>query len=274
MKRRAAAFTLVRNESFWLRAWASYYCSCFPQEDVYILDNSSTDNSVVELRSLWPHVHIDTAEHKQDFDADWMRKTVEKKQGELLGSYEVVLFSEADEFLIPDLGVHSSIYEYCSKLATGDIPQPNMPARRARGLGAVHQVGTEPPFDGSTPLLLNRSTMHDLPRYSKTLVTKVPLRYRNGFHYTYSKSGVAEQKKPIDPQLSMLHMLHFDIDVFSQRCIDREAQFGAQANKAWQGYHPDRSVLEGYFRTLWQHSPIYETPKLEIPDRWKTLLSR
>jgi len=275
MKKKAAAFTIVRDEPFWLRVWCNYHCSCFPQEDVYVLDNNTEDDSVAEAKRMWPGMNVVNVQHTKEFDSLWLKATVEQQQRSLLRSYEAVLFSEADEFLIADPSTYSSIYSYCLAFVDGQLPNPERPNRRAKGWGIVHQIDTEPPVDRTKPLLADRNSMWGLPDYNKTLITRVPITYSKGFHLTYSPSNIREVNKPVEPELSMLHAWHIDLDVFCERYEARAKKFGNKVG-VWQGHH-DRKVNEQLFRTRvepwWTRwSPLYDPDECPVPESWKPLL--
>ena len=54
MKRRKAAFTIVKNEPVMLPIWLSYYSKHFDLQDLYVLDHQSTDGSTAaKARRLW-----------------------------------------------------------------------------------------------------------------------------------------------------------------------------------------------------------------------------
>lgn len=271
MKQLAAAMTITRNEPFWLRVWCNYYCSVFPQACVYVLDNSSTDGSVDEIRRLYPQVNIISVPRAQSFDHAWLRDTVQKHQAELLKTYEVVLFAETDEFLIPDLSKHQNIYEYCSAFAKGTLA-PGESSLRATGWSIVHQIDSEPSIDRSTDsvLLTNRSSMWKLPSYNKTLITKVPLTYSTGFHLTY-KDGNRDVNKPIRDDLSLMHGWMIDVDMYHERHV-------ARTNSGAKGHHGSSNLedVKKFFRTHlmpWDTRTILHIAhRYDVPDVWKTLL--
>lgn len=271
MKKRAAAFTITRNEPIWLRVWCNYYCDSFPQEDVYILDNSSSDGSVDLIKQLYPRINVISVPSKVAFDHMWLKRTVEYHQRDLLCQYDVVLFAETDEFLIPNLDQYSNIYEYCLSFRESPARPTSL---RAKGWGIVHQIDTEPDVDVNSgePLLSNRSLMWQLPDYSKTLITKVNLVYARGFHFTYDGQR-REVDRPVEEDLSLMHAWNVDMRMYYQRHLDRKAS-GAV------GFHGSSNLdqVKEFFRTLkqpWDPNrprPLYVGNPYPVPEHWKTLL--
>ena len=152
MKRPAAALTITRNEPFWLRVWCNYYCNVFPQSSVYVLDNSTSDGSVEEIRQIYPEINIISVPNEFSFDHVWLKNTVERHQAELLKPYDVVLFAETDEFLIID-SQDQNIYDYCVAFAHSTLATQET-SLRAIGWGIVHQIDTEPALNKTPGSLL------------------------------------------------------------------------------------------------------------------------
>ena len=61
--KKIAAFTLARNEPIFLRVWCNYYGRFFPHEDIFILNNSSDDGSIEEIKKLFQQDLIDIGQH-------------------------------------------------------------------------------------------------------------------------------------------------------------------------------------------------------------------
>src|SRR5574343_1532600 len=106
MKRKSAVFTICKNEEVFLPMWLKYYRQHFNDEDIYILDHQSDDGSTDNLPSMINHIIV-----KQDlaFDHNWVTNTVKSKQQELLGQYDVVLFTEIDEIIWAEEGLRNYI---------------------------------------------------------------------------------------------------------------------------------------------------------------------
>jgi hypothetical protein len=106
--RRRAVFTIVQNEPLMLPLWLGYYGRYFEADDRYVLDHDSTDGSTDLLEGAH-HVPI---HRRGSFDHRWLRETVEAFQAFLLSSYDAVLLTELDEFVVADPRRGQSAYGF------------------------------------------------------------------------------------------------------------------------------------------------------------------
>src|SRR5918998_1068892 len=91
-----AALTIVRDESVFLPIWLRYYRQFFSAQDIYVLDHQSVDGSTGGggfIRIPMPH---------GEYGAGWQRDVVQRYQHELIGRYDVVLYTDVDEIVAPD----------------------------------------------------------------------------------------------------------------------------------------------------------------------------
>lgn len=253
-----AAFTITRNEPIFLRAWCNYYCNALGQENCHIIDNSSTDESVNDVKKLYPNVTVHNVPSPKFHDGMFLKNTVEKTQRNLLRWNDVVVFAETDEFLIPSLK-YTGLRDYCEKF----FQSPKQWVR-AKGWNIVQQVDTEPPI-GRTPgsrLIADRNSMWRIIIYDKTLITKVPLVYQKGFHIIY-QNGQKVATEPVDPDLALLHAWRIDLDEYYRR---HHARYGITREQAIE-----------YFKTHQMNwAPLLDPhavgPETKVPDHWKSLI--
>jgi len=198
-----AVFTVVQNESLFLRIWSNYYCKMSPDVDVFVLDDSSSDGSLEEMRSRFPAVNVQSIEPGRRYDLVRLRKSVQSFQQSLLEKYEVVVYTDVDEFLLT--AGPEGFATFLEQFRASSRPQA-----RASGWHCVHAAGEEPIrlVEGKS-VLEGRKSMWRLPRYDKVLVSKVVSSWTNGFHGCVG----AENLKP-DPDLILLHAWMIDRDSF------------------------------------------------------------
>lgn len=253
--RARAAFTIAQNESVMLPLWLSYYERYFDPDDLYVLDHDSTDGSTADLdgRCHVVHVHREAA-----FDHHWLKSTVEHFQGFLLRSYDVVLFTEADEFVIADPSRYAGLDDYIAKLAR--------PAARCAGFNVVHQP-EEPPLRFDAPLLAQRRCWHASLLYSKRLLSRIPLRWSEGFHLEYSAPD-----DPPDPELLLVHLHRVDYDT----CLARHRAAAARDWKEDDVLHglgaQNRIVEPGEFEEWFRRGRELDAPCELIPENIRSLL--
>jgi hypothetical protein len=250
-----AVFTIVQNERVMLPLWLAYYGRFFDPDDLYVLNHDGTDESVesVKDRCRVVPVHRSTS-----FDHRWLRSTVEAFQAFLLRSYDVVLFAEADEFLIADPRQYSGLDQY--------IEQLDRAAARCVGFNVVHQAD-EAPLRFDEPILTQRRYWHASLDYSKRLLSRVPLRWSEGFHEEYDAPD-----DPPDSSLFLVHLHRVDYDW----CLDRHR---ATAARNWN--EPDAIRGEGaqnriaapeQFEHWFREGPDLDSPRELIPEHLRAVL--
>jgi hypothetical protein len=56
--RKIAAFTMVKNEKWFLPIWLNYYTKFIDERDIYVLDHASTDGSIQMVREQYKKINI------------------------------------------------------------------------------------------------------------------------------------------------------------------------------------------------------------------------
>ncbi len=198
-----AVFTVVRNENVFLRVWCNYYCNLSSDVDVFVLDDSSTDGSVEDMRRRHPGVRVRPIPPGGRYDLGRLRKAVEAFQRHLLRSYEVVVYTDVDEFLLR-LGA-DDLMSFLERFRSG----PEITAQ-ATGWHCVQQE-SDPPLElvEGQSVLKHHHSLWRVKAYDKTLVSKVPLSWTNGFH------TLSDPAPPgCDPNLVLLHTWMVDRRLF------------------------------------------------------------
>ncbi len=195
--RRRAIFTTVRDEAVFLPIWLRYYSRHFSARDIFVFDHGSTDGSVAaaQARFGFQHARVD---HPLFNDFPWYTAFVEARQRELLESYDVVAYAEADEILWHPSGLRRYLTFF-----TRD-------AVRATGWNLWHDRSQEPDLDPARSILSQRRYWFRNPEYDKPLIARVPLRYEFGFHQ-------CAECEEIDPDLLLLHLHTMDYKVGLQK---------------------------------------------------------
>ena len=249
-----AAFTIAQNEPVMLPLWLSYYERYFDPDDLYVLDHDSSDGSTEGLEGRCRVVPV----HRQTYDHHWLRSTVESFQAFLLRSYDTVLFTDSDEFVLADPSRYSGLDDYIAKLAR--------PAARCAGFNVVHQPD-EPPLRFDAPLLAQRRCWHASLLYSKRLLSRIPLRWSEGFHLEYSAPD-----DPPDPDLLLVHLHRVDYEM----CLARHRKAFARNWKEadlLQGLGAQNRIVEpDEFEEWFRHGAELDAPAELIPEHIRTLL--
>lgn len=242
---RSAVFTIVRNEDVFLPIWLRHYSKHFYRNDIFVIDNGTTDGSThVEGATFVPRISTTS------FDAPWMLHTVRDFQRELLKSYDWVLFAEVDEI------IHCPI-----KLC--EYPNNKFTTLSCMGYEVIQDLNEEPPLDLNRPLLKQRRYWAPSDLFSKPLYSRVPLDWRLGFH-----SCTQPHTKATDLTLIHLHRMDFNIAAYRNEhrkniSVDPESVAKRQGHQNFV----DRKALANNWNGL-----IKSGARTPIPEKYRDVL--
>ena len=203
---RVAAITFCRDEGRMLPLWIRYYGSQFGVENLYVVDDNSEDGSTDALPC--DVLHIPPIRGGK-FNSTRMAM-VGNLGRSLLELYDVVMFCDTDEFIVPDPAVWPGLRQYVE--ARSD---ENLNAVGSLGFNVVHNVGVEPALDLDAPLLGQRQLAKFLPLMCKPAIKWVPAHWSDGTH------GVRTPYE-VDPELWMFHMKFGDRDHLQEAADHRQ----------------------------------------------------
>ncbi|RLI52616.1 MAG: hypothetical protein DRP09_17575 [Candidatus Thorarchaeota archaeon] len=197
-----AVFTIVKDESQYLPIWMRHYSKYFKQEDIFVLDDSSADKMPFKLLEDYDHSVIEVF-NQFSFDVHWLASVVADMQRSLLTTrgYDMVLFAEADEIIIPNK-------KFENHLKDNDIV-------RCTGYEVIHQKG-EKVIDWDKKLLKQRKGWFRNPRFDKPLLSKVACAWTPGFHTCRQNPNA-----PIDDSLILIHLRRIDYGYTYDRLAKR-----------------------------------------------------
>ena len=193
---RIAAITFCRDEGRMLPLWIQYYGAQLGVQNLYVVDDNSEDGSTDDLPC--DVLHIPPIRGGK-FNSTRMAM-VGNLGRSLLQLYDVVLFCDTDEFIVPDPERHPGLKAYI-EARTAD----GLNAVGSLGFNVVHNVGAEPPLDLTQPLLGQRQVAKFLPLMCKPAIKWVPAHWSSGTHGVRTPYAV-------DPDLWMFHMKFGDRD--------------------------------------------------------------
>lgn len=250
-RRSRAVITMVHNEPVFLPLWLAYYGRAFAPDDIYVLDNETSDGSTDRSGFVRLPVKRGAVDH------DWMVRTVEALQHELLERYEMVLVTDVDEFVcpVPQLGTLS---EYLDRF---DEPWVN-----CLGYELLHQPAEEGPLDLARPILGQRGAWFINSGYDKAALAMTPLHWRTGFH------GRADFHCAYDPDLRLVHLHRMDYELCRERHRTRSRRPWA-ANDAQKGWASHNRIVEDEAFDHWffHDSSFPDIPLVPeaIPADWR-----
>ena len=217
---RVAAFTMVCDEADMLPRWLAYYGEQFGAENLMVLDDNSVDGSTDDLpcpvRRLPPHLSTGSW-------AASRRDRVNAVAADLLRRHDAVIFTDVDEFLIPDPARYDGLLDYLGANSQRDVIAP-------LAVNVLHNPDLDSPIEAGTPLLAQRRHLKFTPRMCKPLIKRIPAAWKGGgFHGIAAPFG-------IDRTLLMAHLKYYDIDalrtVSHQRYLKHQSGKGHRAS-AW-----------------------------------------
>lgn len=217
---RVAAITMVRDERIMLPRWVAHYSrECGGPENLYVLDDNTADGSTDHLPCSVTRLDDWGSQH---FERTRM-KVITEFAAELHGSYDAVLFADADEFLVADPARHENLPALVAA-------RPERQVIGAMNLNVVHDATREPPLDPDRPVLGQRTWAKFVPLMCKPALRTRALPWVAGSHGTTVPFE-------IDPDLYMFHLKFAERDHLKavgdhrKELADRE---GRAKETSWQ----------------------------------------
>ena len=251
--RTRAVITMVHNEPVFLPIWLGYYSRCFRPQDIYVLDNESTDGSTERDGFVRIPVAHDRVDHA------WMVRTVERVQHELVDRYDVVLVTDVDEIVapVPEWG---TLAEYLDRFDEEYV--------NCLGYELLHRPAEEPPLDLSRPILDQRRCWFVNDGYDKAALATVPMRWRPGFH------GREDHGFNPDPDLRLIHLHRMDYELCRERHRTRRRRAWAEddVRLRWASHNrlTEDAEFDRWFHTDSGFEAIAIAPE-RIPASWRGL---
>ncbi|MGP1610832.1 MAG: glycosyltransferase family 2 protein [Candidatus Cryptobacteroides sp.] len=206
--KRICALTMVRNDDFYLKKWTAYYGRELGEENLYIF----LDGKDQPIPDWCPKAHI-TAYDKikgQVVEAEKGRLALlSQKAAELLESYDLVIGTDADEFLIVDPALGISLAEY---LSSKDIKI----SLSGLGVDVGQNTKEETGIIENEPFLRQRHYARLSTRYSKPSVLAAPVVWGSGFH------RIKGHNFHIAKDLYLFHFGYFDLGRIEVRFNDKD----------------------------------------------------
>ncbi|MGP1526143.1 MAG: glycosyltransferase family 2 protein [Candidatus Cryptobacteroides sp.] len=206
--KRICALTMVRNDDFYLKKWTAYYGRELGEENLYIF----LDGKDQPIPDWCPKAHI-TAYDKikgQVVEAEKGRLALlSQKAAELLESYDLVIGTDADEFLIVDPALGISLAEY---LSSKDIKI----SLSGLGVDVGQNTKEETGIIENEPFLRQRHYARLSTRYSKPSVLAAPVVWGSGFH------RIKGHNFHIAKDLYLFHFGYFDLGRIEARFNDKD----------------------------------------------------
>ena len=185
-----AVVTMVYNEPIFLPHWLRYYSKQLGEECCYVVDHGSDDGSTGEIgganRLRIPRSPMHDKK-RAEFISDFCSS--------LLQWYSTVIYTDVDEFLIPDPEQYKSLSDFCSRNRAAST--------NAIELNIIHSPDTDPKFEENRPIIGQRQWARFSFAMCKPLVARVPIQWTPGFH--------SSNHPPHFDRLFLFHARNFDL---------------------------------------------------------------
>lgn len=217
-----AVITMVRDEREMLPRWIAHYGAQVGVGNLTVFDDQSTDGSTDDLPC--PTHHLPGMKPGKTFDAR-RSHLVSSFARALLESYDVVIYTDVDEFLVPDPARHADLRSYLAA-------RPAVPVIAGLALNVTHLDAIEPPLSPERPVLAQRRFAKFIPGMCKPSIKRTPDRWIRSGH------GI-QAPYAVDPELFMFHLKFADLD---------------HLRKVGDGRHTGFQLGRGHRKTLWSSS--------------------
>ena len=201
---------MVRNDEFYLRKWVEYYGRELGRENLYIFFDG-TDQRVPDFcEGCFTHLRERNPQHVVKAEKDRLGYLSERA-AVLMNEegYDLVIGTDADEFLVVDPALGVSLADYLGglKICT---------SVSALGIDVGQHLDCEGVIDGSRPFLEQRHSAYICSRYTKPSVISRPVRWGSGFH------RVKRHDFRIDKNLFLFHFGSVDLKMIEDRMGNKD----------------------------------------------------
>lgn len=220
------AFTIVREEDFYLPKWYQYYSRFLRDEDLYVIHHQTKteDHCTDFLKNTKVNI---IPEYNEVFSTVWLNVIVKEHQKALLEKYDAVLFSEVDEILFTDPAACPDLSVFMNSF----LEQTYNTNVRCISYTMMHLPELEPTeFDNNKNILSQRKYWYRYGYYDKPLISKVPLDWVYGFH-------TATEMGPIVPSLYMIHFHQYDYQRYVERHTKYATKYQVPDNEKRRGWN-------------------------------------
>lgn len=228
---RVAVICTVYNEAKLLPLWLTYYGLLFGLQNLYLVDDGSTDGSTDNLGAV-NVIRIDQPEIDQELRC----RDISFFHNAVLRHYDAAIYVDIDEFLVVDplLGMDLKAF----------IQRTPLEHFNAIGLNVLHNTPSEPEYTPSLGVLEQRRFVQFERAYCKQLIHKAPAFWSIGFHNTTSPVAMAAG-------LYLFHLRAMDLEISRTRIRGRnQLEWSKQSlsrNLGWQNRLDEDAYLSRFF---------------------------
>ncbi len=206
MKKFCAVFGIFRNEKYFLPIWLRYYSNLFGMENLYVIDDKTTDGSVKNLQCNYEILEDESNKNIQRLGAhDYPRiwEVIKSKYMELLQEYDYVINVDADEIIVANPEKYKNLVNFIEQM--GDYT-------RCTGYEVVHRRNKELDLDWSRSILEQRKYWIRQTNVDKPAITRKMLDWIIGKHFLRNKKN-----EPTNKDLVLFHLHRVDYRMYKEK---------------------------------------------------------
>lgn len=215
MIKRIAALTMARNDDFYLSKWVEYYGAQLGKDNLYVF----LDGKDQKAGAFCEGTNVEAVEKigGNVVASDKARiRFLSDAAARLFKDYDIVIGTDADEYLVVDPALGMSLAEFLSNADIHDsLSGLGVDVGQFLGRDGDERAA-ETDIDGSRPFLSQRSYGLLGTRYTKASVLARPLAWGCGFH------RVKRHNFHIAPGLFLFHCGYFDMARIRARFADKD----------------------------------------------------
>lgn len=251
---RALAMTMVRDEADMLPRWIDYYGRELGLQNLVVLDDNSVDGSTDDLPCTLYRLPPEPWKRRW---AKTRARLVNGMADGLLACYDVVIFTDTDEFLVPDPDKYSGLLDYLADRSDRPVIAP-------LALEVMHNARVEPALDPTRPVLQQRRFVKFSPGMCKPLLKRTSDAWQPAFHAIHAPFE-------IDRDLWMLHLKYSDETVLQKVAEHRsrihEVEGRGSPGSFWSKSSEElRSLLSSWTDVDQDSVPEFDPAELDLRD--------
>lgn len=202
--KRICAITMARNDNFFLEKWISYYGQQLGEENLYIFLDGKDQEPPMDKSGKVNITLCDKIQgNVRQLDLQ-KAQSLSQTASKLLEEYDIVIGCDADEFLLVDPNLNTTLKEYlsCTKIKT---------TVSGLGLDVVQHIEKEAAYVDGDLLLKDREYAILEPDYTKPIVVNKSITWGVGNH------RIRGCNYHIDPNLYLFHFGSFDVERINKK---------------------------------------------------------